>query len=124
MSRKKSQTKKKTEGRLQIGDTVYFVTEHFYRSPDSVCASMEYIPVKGTVKRFITGRYKEARVDAVIDNCVTLYFFKVSNYGKSFFHNFEDALAAAIHATDEYDRVWSRITHKKLRRPWEKKGSE
>ncbi len=105
--------------KVNIGDTVYFVVEHYYHIQDKAGAQMEYLPVEGTVVEFVVGGYKEAKIRSVIDGGVKLFFLKVSDYGKRFYPSREEALAAAIRAADSYDHTWSEITHEKIRRPWE-----
>lgn len=105
--------------KVNIGDTVYFVVEHYYHRLDRAGAFMEYLLVSGIVKEIISLGYKEVKIKSVIDNVIHLHFYKLSNYGKTFFPNYNDALSAAIHSADVYDRTWSGITKEKIRRPWE-----
>ena len=109
---------------LNIGDTVYFVAEHYYHLPDKAGARMEYLPVKGTVTEFIVGGFRQAKVRSVIDGAVKLFYFKASDYGKCFYSNYKDALNTAKRAADKYDQTWSWIMHEKIRRPWEEEKQE
>ena len=67
--------------KINIGDTVYFVAEHYYHIPDKAGARMEYLPVEGTVTEFIIGGFKQAKVQSVIDGVVHLHYFKAVDYG-------------------------------------------
>lgn len=104
---------------LNIGDTVYFVAEHYYHLSDKAGARMEYLPVKGTVTEFIVGGFRQTKVRSVIDGVVHLHYFKTADYGRGFYPSYEDALDAAKRAADKYDHTWSGITREKIRRPWE-----
>lgn len=119
-----STSKKKEKDRLKIGDTVYFVTEHYYYIPDKAGARMEYMPVKGTVTEIIVGGFRQAKIQSIVDGIVKLHYFKTSEYGKGFYPDYDSALQAAKRAADKYDRIWSGITGEEIRRPWEKEKAE
>ena len=61
-------------------------------------------------------------IHAEVDHVLKVYFYKISGLEKSFFRKYEDAVQAAIRATEEYERVWGWCDGK-LRRTWENSDS-
>lgn len=115
--------RKKHFTNIKIGDILYSVHEHLYYDKSVQDAPfIEYIVVKGKAVRFIKGGYTQVVIHAEVDHILKVYFYKISDLEKSFFRKYEDAVRAAIHATEEYERVWGRF-YGKLRRPWENSDS-
>ena len=119
----KGRPRKKHFSKIKIGDTLYSVQEHLYYDKRIKAAPFfEYIVVKGKAVRFIKGGYTQVVIHAEVDHVLEVYFYKISGLGKSFFRRYEDAVQAAIRATEEYERVWGWCDGK-LRRPWENSDS-
>lgn len=104
--------------KVNIGDTVYLVTEHYYRRPGRAGALMEYMPIEGTVTDIITINRAEAKIKTIEDGMAALHFLNVSGYGKTFFSDRESAVALAERISDAYDRKWEKFDGEPIRRPW------
>ena len=104
---------------FNVGDTLYFVAEHYYYMQNKAAPRMEYLPVKGTIESITIGSYRPIVVECVIDRHKELFYFTAANCDKRLFRSYAEAVEAAKRETDEYDRKWSRIMGEKLRRPWE-----
>ena len=115
---------KKRFPKIKIGDILYSVHEHLYYDKSIKDAPFfEYIVVKGEAVRFIKGGYTQVVIHAEVDHVLEVYFYKISGLEKSFFRKYEDAVRAAIRATEEYERVWGWCDGK-LRRSWENSDSQ
>lgn len=104
---------------FNVGDTVHFVTEHYYYMQDKAAPRKEYLPVKGTIESVTIEGSRPIMVKCVIDRITKLFFFASANCDKRLFQSYTEALEAARRETDEHDRKWSRILGERMRRPWE-----
>lgn len=91
-----------------LGDTMYFVREHFYRVPGHAAPLVEYCVCEGTVCGFFTGKYKEVELTGKNpDGFQTPAYFKMSQIGKTLFFGPEAAAKLAEKKTVEYEKVWN-----------------
>ena len=111
--------------RPEIGETLYFVCEHFYYIPNHAGPVTEYCVCSGKVKTFLTGRYTEMRlVGKNPDGFPTPYYYKLSDFGKRIFDNPKDAALLAKEMTEKYERTWGWTGDPPMRRTWTKYLSE
>lgn len=104
---------------FHVGDTVYFVAEHYYYMQDKAAPRKEYLPVKGMIESVTIEGSRPIMVKCVIDRITKLFFFASANCDKRLFRVYTEALEAAMREADEHDRKWSRILGERMRRPWE-----
>lgn len=104
---------------VKTGDTLYFVQEHLYYDKSKQTAPFfEYIVVEGKVVRFNKGGYTEIVLHAKVDHILNVYYYKTSDFEKSIFRDYKDAVRQAIRATEMHERKWEWMDGK-LRRTWE-----
>ena len=109
----------KRKERPAIGTKMYFIYEHFYKTPGRAGPLTEYCVCEAEVTGFFEGSWVDICLKGTLpDRGMTPHYYPLKDIGEQIFYTPREAAELAKRMTEKYERTWGWTGDPPMRRPW------